>query len=84
MHISFYQFDKIIMSKEWYNDLIEIPFEHTTILCPIDYESALSHQYGDWRKMVKGGSLHEGCYFDPDKSYTFYKDKDIINMPSLI
>lgn len=81
---TFYQLDRIIMPKEWFNDLVELPFEHTTILCPRDYGFVLSHQYGNWKNIVKGGSLHEGCFFDPDKPYSLYKDNDIVNMSSSI
>lgn len=72
---SFYQVDKVIMPQDWFDQMQELPFENTTILCPQKYELILSYQFGNWKKFVKGGSMHEGCFFDPDKPYTFYRDK---------
>ena len=72
---SFYKIDKIIMPKSWFDEIVQLPFENTLISCPKYYEKALSHQYGNWKKWVKGGSLHEGCFFDPDRPYTYYKSK---------
>ena len=43
----------------WYRDYILLPFENTTIRCPIDYEKVLDRQYGDWKIPVKNGSRHE-------------------------
>ena len=72
---SFYQIEKGIMRKEWFDEMIELPFENMHIFCPKNYDRILTHQYGDWSKFVKGGSLHEGCFFDPDRPYTFYRNK---------
>lgn len=79
---SFYRIERVILKKEWFDDIIELPFENLTISCPIKYEEVLTNSYGNWKKLVKGGSLHEGCFFDPDKPYTLYKDNDIVNIPS--
>lgn len=72
---SFYQLDSEIVEKDWFDEVIELPFENTSVCCPKRYFEVLTHCYGDWEKPVIGGSLHEGCFFDPDKPYTFYKDK---------
>lgn len=79
---SFYQLDQVIVDKKWFDDLTNLQFENTTIICPKRYDEILSYVYGDWNKMVKGGSLHEGCFYDPDKPYTFYKDKYVDNFIS--
>ena len=77
---SFYQIERFIVKKEWFDSVIELPFENTYIACPSKYEDVLSHTYGDWKKFVKGRSLHQGYFFDPDKSYVYYIDKPIDNI----
>lgn len=81
---TFYGLNQVILRKEWFNKLIELPFENTFILCPLSYDEVLTHSYGHWKKLVRGGSLHEGCFFDPDKPYTIYKDDDIVNIPNTL
>ena len=34
--------------KEWFAELIEIPFEDTTIIVPVGYHEYLTHRYGDY------------------------------------
>ncbi len=75
---TFYGLDQVILRKEWFDELIDLQFENTDILCPKKYDEVLTHSYGNWKKFVKGGSLHEGCFFDPDKSYVFYKNNGIV------
>ena len=60
------------------------PFENTYISCPKAYKEALTCQYGNWEKWVKAGTLHEGCFFDPDKPYTVYKNVNIVNIPNTL
>lgn len=74
---SFYNMNRLIVRREWFDELIELPFEDTTISCPKKYDEVLTCNYGNWNKMVKGGCLHEGCFYDPDRPYTFYKDKNL-------
>lgn len=72
---SFYQIEQAIISKEWFNELEDLPFENTLIACPRRNNDVLTHIYGNWAELVKGGSLHEGCFYDPDIPYTFYTGK---------
>lgn len=72
---SFYRLESVILQKEWFDEVIELPFENTLIACPKRYDEVLTHSYGDWNRPVRGGSLHEGCFYDPDNPYTLYKGK---------
>ena len=81
---SFYHIERVILRREWFDDIIELPFENFSISCPAGFEEVLIHSYGNWKELVKGGSLHEGCFFDPDKPYTEYKDYDIMNISSTL
>lgn len=76
---TFYHIERLLVRKEWFDEIVELPFEDTNIACPKRYEEVLTYNFGDWKKMVKSGSFHEGCFYDPDKPYTFYKDKDLKN-----
>ena len=59
-------------NKEYYREIIYLPFENITVPAPKGYEEILSIQYGDWHKFVQGTSFHEGIFFDPDNPYTKY------------
>lgn len=81
---SFYRIEKVFMRRDWFDETIELPFENTYISCPKAYKEALTCQYGNWEKWVKAGTLHEGCFFDPDKPYTVYKNVNIVNIPNTL
>lgn len=81
---SFYQIEQEVKRKEWFEEVVELPFENTVIACPRMYKDVLTHTFGDWSKMIKGGSLHEGCFYDPDKPYTFYKGQYDNNLPNTL
>lgn len=58
---------KKVYKKEWFNDICELPFEDTTILCPIRYEDYLTYEFGDYMtppppEKRKGG--HNCFYID--------------------
>lgn len=52
-----------------FNDLIEVPFEYLKVPIPRSYNECLQQSYGDWHKLVRGGSLHEGTLYDVNRSY---------------
>lgn len=64
--------DKYCWPVRWFDELIELPFEDTTIPCPKDYDKILRHQYGDYTVFVKGTAAHTIDVLDPD---TPYKEK---------
>lgn len=61
-------------NKEYYEEIIYLPFENITVPAPKGYEEVLSLMYGDWHQFVQNGSYHEGIFFDPDNPYTKYYD----------
>jgi lipopolysaccharide cholinephosphotransferase len=58
--------------KEWVEELVDAPFEYLTVKIPKEYDAYLTSHFGNWHKFVRGGSCHEGIFFDPDRSYTEY------------
>ena len=60
------------IKREWFKDVIYLPFEHMQIPVPSCYEQVLTCQYGDWHKFVRSGSLHQNIIFDPDVPYATY------------
>ena len=52
-------YSKLIWKREWFNDVIELAFENTTISCPKYFDEVLTKEYGDWRIPVFNGALHE-------------------------
>lgn len=61
-------------SKEWYFDIIRLPFFEYTIPAPRCYHEVLSLLYGDYMKPIKGAASHTMIVVDCDRSY-----KDIIS-----
>lgn len=58
--------------RYWVDDLqetIDVPFEYLTLKVPQKYVSVLDKTYGDWNKIVKGGSLHDDMEMDAKTSY---------------
>jgi len=58
--------------KEYFEETIEMPYEHMTIPVPAGFDEMLRGQYGDYMtpKQVKGA--HTLLVLDPDKPYTEY------------
>lgn len=55
--------------RKMYNDIIRIPFENIMIPVPAEYDAVLKAHYGDWHKLVRGQSCHEGIIVSADISY---------------
>ena len=55
--------------RDWFTEVVELPFENTTIICPKCYNEKLTRMYGDWQIPVKGSARHEMYIFDPNISY---------------
>ena len=50
--------DKAVYPRRAFEDNVLLPFEEGSISVPRDYEEILRMIYGDWRKLVKGGTMH--------------------------
>ncbi len=56
--------------RQWFKDLIELPFESLWLPAPAAYDEVLSSSYGDYHQFVPGISAHENLLFSADISYT--------------
>ncbi len=65
-------------NTEWFDRIIELPFENTMISCPIEYEKILEKTYGDWKTPVKGGADHEMVVVDTKTPWQDYDYSKII------
>lgn len=63
--------DRQMVKKDWYENQEWMPFENLQIPVPNGWKYVLDNFYGDWHKMVKGGSMHE-CFFDTRNPYIDY------------
>lgn len=72
----FYFMEKMKRKKVWLESFTEVPFENITVSVPSSYEEVLTSFFGNWHQFVKGGSLHGGAYFDPERPYTYYTKGD--------
>lgn len=66
-------------NRYWYRDTVYLPFEHLFIPAPVDYDSILKAQYGNYMDFVTNGSSHEGILLDPDIPYTHHLHNTLIN-----
>jgi len=62
----------LMWDTAWYANYIDLPFEGTTISCPLCYEEVLRKQYGDWRTPVMNGAMHEMFFVDTETPYADY------------
>lgn len=58
--------------REWFENVEYLPFETVMIPVPAQYDKILTHFYGDYHQMVRGGSDHENIILEPDISYKEY------------
>lgn len=61
-----------LWQQEWFDNVVELPFEWFKINVPCCYENWLTTHYGNWREYVVGTSLHQAGLYDPEKSYKKY------------
>lgn len=52
------------MKKEWFDDVLYLPFEHTTIAVPKEYDKVLTALYGDYMTPVQGIAAHDYPFYD--------------------
>lgn len=61
--------------REWFSDIAELPFEDTTIKCPINYDCYLTKQFGDYMTpppIEQQMPVHDG-FVDLEHSYLDYQ-----------
>ena len=62
-YVYWIQMDGYKLKKEWYDDVVMLPFENIEIPAPAMYDEALKAMFGDYMIPVRGGS---------DYDYPFY------------
>lgn len=53
--------------KEYYDKVIRIPFENTTIPVPVGFDAMLKKRYGYYMKLVKDAGGHDYPFFETQK-----------------
>lgn len=53
--------------KSLFTNIVEVPFENTTIPIPVAYDEILTIEYGDWKEPVRGTASH---------GYPVYKEQE--------
>lgn len=68
---SFRTFNSLLMwDKQWFDNVVYLPFEDTTISCPNGYSEILTKTYGDWKIPVFDGAIHEMVICDVNIPYS--------------
>lgn len=65
------------VEKDWFHDIIYLPFEHLQIPAPAEYDKILTQCYGNYHQFVQGGSAHEDIMLEPDIPYKEYVMKHL-------
>ena len=63
---------KLLDAADFDGEPVLLPFEMFKIPVPHNYENTLKTWFGDWHKLVRGGSMHSGLIFDAEKPYSEY------------
>lgn len=58
--------------RDWYANVVRLPFEKLTLPAPAEYELRLRAQFGDYKQFIKGASCHGNIIFSADISYESY------------
>lgn len=75
------QWEGRIFKTEWFNDVIEYPFEDTTVLIPRNYDAYLTLLYGNYMQLPPPEKRisHPHYYVNLDKRLTLEQIKSEIN-----
>ena len=67
---------KKVYKKEWFNSIYELPFEDTSIACPIGYEDYLTYEFGDYMTPPPPEKRQGGhkCFYIDLKNKKSYKE----------
>ncbi|MCR5055136.1 MAG: LicD family protein, partial [Lachnospiraceae bacterium] len=52
-----------IYKKEWYEDVVYLPFENMMLPAPACYDAVLRTEYGDYMKIVHAGAVHDFPFY---------------------
>ena len=66
----YYELDRYLRDKHWYDETIYLPFEDIMMPVPKDFDKILTLQYGNYMKPVKAPTMHGNFeVLDTEKSY---------------
>lgn len=51
------------LKKEWFNEVIYLPFENIEVPVPVEYDKVLTVGYGDYRKPLRGAADHDYPFY---------------------
>lgn len=65
----------LIFENEWFQEGIKLPFEDTTINCPVCYDKYLTKQFGNYMKLPPREKRVNGhpAFVDLKKTYRYYQ-----------
>ena len=66
------QLEKNTWKREWFDEVVYLPFENRQIPAPAGYDGRLKAEYGDYMKPAKAPTMHGGLVLDPDVPYEEY------------
>jgi lipopolysaccharide cholinephosphotransferase len=57
------------LRKEWYGEVVMMPFENMELPVPVGYDEILTRQYGDYRTPKKGSMAHGYPFYAGQEEY---------------
>lgn len=70
MGVTLYPIESMFRRREWYENVVYLPFENIMMPVPAMYHEILSARYGDYMKPAKAPSIHGTVIFDTERPYT--------------
>lgn len=66
--------DRLTFEKKWFSSFVDLPFEDTTIRCPMDYDEYLKKQFGDYMTLPPENERigHHFALIKLDVPYQYY------------
>ena len=54
---------RAVFPKEYYEELVMLPYEFTEVPAPLHYDEMLKHIFGNYMKPYRGGGLHDFPFY---------------------
>jgi len=65
--------EKNTWKRQWFDEMVYLPFENRRIPAPAGYDGRLKQEYGDYMKPAKAPTMHGSLFLNPDVSYEEYQ-----------
>lgn len=72
------EIEKSAFPKEWFEGYAELPFETTSMRCPVDYDAFLTRIFGDYMTLPPESERevhNEGGLVDLNRSFLYYAEE---------